>query len=47
LPNVTSLTLGRLNPDQVEMLVERVTDGRKLPPEVATASRPASWCCIL
>jgi class 3 adenylate cyclase/tetratricopeptide (TPR) repeat protein len=34
LPNVTSLTLGRLNRGQVEMLVERVTDGRKLPPEV-------------
>lgn len=34
LPNVTHVALGRLDRGQVEALIERVTDGRKLPAEV-------------
>jgi class 3 adenylate cyclase/predicted ATPase len=34
LPNVATLTLGRLDRDDVERMVTRVTGGRVLPPEV-------------
>jgi class 3 adenylate cyclase/tetratricopeptide (TPR) repeat protein len=34
LPDVATVALGRLDRSQAEMLVERVTGGRKLPPEV-------------
>src|SRR5262249_56372953 len=36
LPNVSSLTLGRLDRDDVENMVARVTGGRVLPAEVMT-----------
>jgi predicted ATPase len=34
LPNVSTLTLTRLDPDEVESMVVRVTGGRVLPAEV-------------
>jgi class 3 adenylate cyclase/predicted ATPase len=34
LPNVTTLTLGRLDRENVERIIARVTGGRPLPPEV-------------
>jgi class 3 adenylate cyclase len=36
LPDVATVTLGRLDHSQAEMMVERVTGGRKLPAEVMT-----------
>jgi class 3 adenylate cyclase/predicted ATPase len=36
LPDVATIALGRLDRAEAEMLVERVTGGRKLPPEVLT-----------